>query len=62
MVLNAPPLQDEQPSEEAIALAEKRQQARAAKDWARSDKLRAEIDALGWTVQDTKEGYRLVKS
>jgi cyanophycinase-like exopeptidase len=62
MVVNAPPLQDEQPSEEAIALAEKRQQARADKDWARSDRLRAEIDALGWTVQDTKEGYKLVKS
>ena len=62
MVLNAPPLQDDQPSEEAVALAEKRQQARAAKDWARSDQLRAEIEALGWTVQDTKEGYKLVKS
>ena len=61
-VVNAPPLQDDQPSEEAAALAEKRQQARAAKDWARSDKLRAEIEALGWTVQDTKEGYKLVKS
>jgi hypothetical protein len=62
LVVNAPPLQDDQPSEEAVALAEKRQQARAAGDWARSDRLRAEIDALGWTVQDTKEGYKLVKS
>jgi cyanophycinase-like exopeptidase len=62
MVVNAPPLEEDKPSEEAIALAEKRQQARADKDWARSDKLRDEITALGWTVQDTKEGQKLVKS
>lgn len=62
MVVNAPLLNQDQPSEQAIALAEKRQRARANKDWTKSDKLREEIDALGWTVQDTKEGYKLVKS
>jgi len=61
MVVNAPPPEEDQPSEEAIALAEKRQQARADKDWAKSDKLRDEITALGWTVQDTKEGQKLIK-
>jgi cyanophycinase-like exopeptidase len=62
MVLNAPPLEEDSPSEQAIALAEKRQKARADKDWPRSDRLRDQIAALGWTVQDTKEGQKLVKS
>lgn len=30
--------------------------ARAAKDWALSDKLRDEIASLGWVVKDSKEG------
>lgn len=62
MVVNAPPLDDDQPSGEVVALAEQRVHARANKNWAESDKLRDRIDALGWTVQDTKEGYKLVKS
>jgi hypothetical protein len=62
MVLNAPPLTDEKPSDEVIALAEKRIAARANKNWSESDRLRDEISALGWTVQDSKEGYKLVKS
>ena len=62
MVLNAPPLEDDQPSDEVIALAEKRIDARADKNWKESDRLRDEIAALGWTVQDSKEGYKLVKS
>jgi len=62
MVVNALPLEEDKPSDEAMALAEKRRQARADKDWAKSDKLRDEITALGWTVQDTKEGQKLVKS
>jgi hypothetical protein len=57
MVLNAPPLEDDKPSDAVIGLAEKRLAARAAKNWAESDRLRDEIDALGWTVQDGKELY-----
>jgi cysteinyl-tRNA synthetase len=45
-----------------IALVEQRLLARANKNWAESDKLRDEIAALGWTVQDSKDGYKLVKS
>jgi hypothetical protein len=60
MVCNAPPL-EEDPSAEVIALAEKRLQARAEKDWGTSDSLRTEIAALGWLVQDSKAGYKLVK-
>lgn len=60
MVCNAPPL-EEIPSDEVVALAEKRQQARDNKQWAESDRLRTEIAGLGWMVQDSKGGYKLVK-
>ena len=36
-----------------------RQQVRAEKNWAESDRLRDEIAALGWVVKDTKEGPKL---
>lgn len=62
MCLNAPPLEDDLPSEEVIDLVERRSAARASKNWAESDKLREEIAALGWTVQDSKDGSKLVKS
>ena len=38
-----------------------RHQARQAKDFAASDQLRAEIEALGYQVQDTKDGMKVVK-
>ena len=60
MVRNAPPRM-EHPSEEVMALADKRLEVRANKDWAESDRIRAEIAALGWIVQDSKDGYKLVK-
>jgi hypothetical protein len=62
MVLNAPPLDNDKPSDEVVALAEKRQTARDEKNWDESDELRDEIAALGWTVQDSKDGYTLVRS
>jgi hypothetical protein len=62
MCLNAPSLAaDDQPSDEVIALAEQRVAARTNKNWSESDKLREEIAALGWVVQDSKDGYKLVK-
>jgi cysteinyl-tRNA synthetase len=39
-----------------------RQQARQAKDFASSDQLRAEIEALGYQVQDTQDGMKVVKT
>jgi cysteinyl-tRNA synthetase len=45
---------------EVTALAEARREARASGDYARADELRAEIDALGWEVQDVPEGFRLI--
>jgi cysteinyl-tRNA synthetase len=39
-----------------------RQQARQAKDFTSSDQLRAEIEALGYQVQDTQDGMKVVKT
>ena len=41
---------------EVKSLLDARAKARAAKDWAESDRLRNEIAALGWAVKDGKEG------
>lgn len=43
------------------ALLEQRAKARAAKDFAASDRLRGEIEALGWLVKDGKDGAKVVK-
>lgn len=45
--------------EEVISLAEKRQEARKDKNWATSDKLRQEIESLGYYIKDTENGYKL---
>ncbi len=62
MVMDAPPLEGDAPPAEVMSLAEQRLAARASKNWAESDKLRDEISALGWTVQDSRDGYKLVKN
>jgi hypothetical protein len=49
----------DEPPDEVLALLGQRQQARANKDFAASDRLRDEIAALGWKVKDTKEGQEL---
>lgn len=38
-------------------LLEVRNQAKANKDWATSDKIRNELTALGFEIKDTKEGF-----
>jgi cysteinyl-tRNA synthetase len=45
---------------EAVALAERRTEARAAKDWAEADRLRGELRELGWEVRDGPQGPELV--
>jgi len=55
----------EQPSRptappEALALAEARQAARARRDWAAADALRAQIEASGWQGQDKPDGPQLI--
>jgi cysteinyl-tRNA synthetase len=46
---------------EVVALAERREQARAARDFPESDRLRGEIDEKGWEVRDEPDGFRLVR-
>jgi cysteinyl-tRNA synthetase len=46
---------------EVAELAHRREQARAEKDWASSDSLRDELNALGWVVTDTADGQQLSK-
>jgi cysteinyl-tRNA synthetase len=46
---------------EVSELAEKREAARLAKDWATSDTLRKELQDLGFDVEDTDKGPRIVK-
>ncbi|MEK9151825.1 MAG: cysteine--tRNA ligase [Patescibacteria group bacterium] len=41
------------------ALVEKREQARAERRFAEADRLRDEIKALGWVVEDTADGRRI---
>jgi cysteinyl-tRNA synthetase len=45
---------------EAAQLMQEREEARAAKDFARADELRDRLAELGWTVRDSAEGPQLV--
>lgn len=46
---------------EVTELAKSRQDARESKDFARSDELRSEIEALGYEVKDTNDGQKVIK-
>ncbi len=46
---------------DVLALAGRRAQARTAKDFAESDRLRDEIAALGWTVRDGADGWTVAE-
>jgi len=48
-----------EPSEEALALIAERDEARAAKDFARSDELRDRLQGMGLEVMDTPEGTKV---
>jgi cysteinyl-tRNA synthetase len=48
------------PPVEAISLRDRREAARAARDWAEADRLRDELRALGWEVRDSSDGPELV--
>lgn len=53
----------EKPREEipaaAVKLLELRQEARKARNWAESDRVRDELAAQGWLIQDTPQGAKL---
>jgi cysteinyl-tRNA synthetase len=40
--------------------AQRRWEAKQAKDWAASDRLREELAELGWQVKDGKDGYEIM--
>lgn len=51
---------DEQELDPAVlTLAERRQQARAQRDWQAADRIRDEMAALGWQVRDTPQGPQI---
>jgi cysteinyl-tRNA synthetase len=53
---------DGEPDEDARALLERREQARAARDFSEADRLRDELAALGWQVRDSPAGPELVRA
>jgi len=60
-VLNVDAENNDSMPENIAKLAEERQKARAAKDFATSDRVRDELKTLGWIVEDSPEGQRLKK-
>jgi len=60
-MLGLPPRASDEVDAESAALAAERDEARAAKDWARADALRASLEERGWTVQDSAGGTRLTR-
>ena len=50
---------DGEVDEVAAGLVAARDEARAARDWARADALRAELEAAGWLVEDSAGGTRI---
>ncbi|MGD0750776.1 MAG: cysteinyl-tRNA synthetase [Anaerolineales bacterium] len=46
---------------EMVRLAKERQQARLRQDWVTADSLRQKITSLGWLVQDTPEGQKIIR-
>ena len=60
--LNLDQLDQERALPEAVqSRVDARIKARKSKDFATSDRLRAEIEAMGYLVQDTKDGMKIIK-
>ena len=49
-----------EPPAEVVELAERRREARGLHDFGEADRLRDEMEALGWEVRDAGDGYVLV--
>ena len=54
-----PVTQDDAIPDDIAALATERDAARAAKDWARADAIRAELEGAGYVVEDTAAGTQV---
>ncbi len=61
LLATAPGATASAPGPDVLALVEERQRARLSNNWSESDRLRERIAALGWAVQDTKDGQQLVR-
>ena len=48
--------------ENILAIIGERKKAREEKNWTKSDELRDQLISLGYSVEDTKEGMKVVKS
>jgi len=49
------------PPKEVLQLAKQREEARKKKDWKEADKLRLEIEKLGYSVEDTPKGPKILE-
>ncbi len=58
-VLGILPAEESEIPNEVMELAEKRQAARAEKNWAEADRLRDEINSLGYELKDTPDGVKI---
>jgi cysteinyl-tRNA synthetase len=47
--------------EDIQTLAQQRWDAKQAKDWATADTLRKQLEAAGWLIKDSKEGFTVVQ-
>jgi cysteinyl-tRNA synthetase len=56
----AQPDQGAEAGEEAAKLMREREEARAARDFARADEIRERLAELGWEVRDSADGAKLV--
>jgi len=50
------------PPATVVRLAEARLEARRRKDWAEADRLRREVAAQGWVIQDAPGGFKLKRN
>ncbi len=51
----------EEAGDEVRALLAEREEARAARDFERSDRIRGQLAELGWEIRDSTEGARLIR-
>jgi len=56
------PVRPGAPPPEIVALAADRAEARATRDWARADELRASIESSGWKVVDNGARFRVTRA
>jgi cysteinyl-tRNA synthetase len=58
-MVGLPPKASDEIDAESAALAARRDELRAGRDYAGADGIRGQLEALGWTVRDTPGGTRL---